>query len=118
MLDLFKVKITKIVRLPKVVMDNYPEEYEGIEDLVTVVHIEVTANKNNNSITEEHKFHIPYNKNVDFIEYKDLKEQTVLSWISNDIEDLKLKLESFLDNQEPDIQDNIDNETTLPWNSN
>lgn len=116
MLDSFNVNITKIVKLPKVVIDNYPEQYADVQDLVSVIHVKAEATKHNNTITEEDKFHVPYVSDCEFINYSDLTEQQVLSWISSDIENLKNKLESFLDSQ-ADEDDNIIDDITLPWNT-
>lgn len=119
MLDSFNVKITKLVKLPQVVVDNYPEEYEGTPNIVTLVVIEATGQKDGLSITEEKTFHVPFVKQEEFIDYSNLTEETILTWISADIEELKNRLEFILDKQIEEKNELLEdeNDSPLPWNN-
>jgi len=116
MLDIFNVTIKKLVKLPQVVVDNYPEEYEGISNIVTLVVIEATGQKDGLSITEEKTIHVPFVKQEEFIDYSNLTEEGILTWVSADIEELKNRLEFILDKQLQEQSEILDEDSPLPWN--
>jgi hypothetical protein len=115
MLDSFNIKITKLIKLPQVVIDNYPEEFGNITDLVTLIHFDFVASKNEMTATKSSEIHVPFDKNAEYIPFSELNEQVVMDWLNSKlteetIQSVKEELEQELDSR----QENNSVET-LPW---
>lgn len=116
MLDTFNIKIVGLTKLPQVVVDNYPEEYSGKTDIVTLVKIKATATKDDFSASEEKEIHIPFNKDAEFLPFNDMTEESVITWIEvSIIDDLKNQLETRLDDMIAAALENSSTTTVLPW---
>jgi hypothetical protein len=117
MLDTFNIKIVGLTKLPQVVVDNYPEEYSGKTDIVTLVKIKATGTKDDFSTSEEKEIHVPFNKDGEFLPFSDMTEESVIAWIDvSIIDDLKSQLETTLEIMIADAAlDNTLTTTMLPW---
>lgn len=116
MLDSFNIKITKLVKLPQVVIDNYPEEYGSATDIVTAVHFTYSGTKNGIITERPGMVGIPFVKNEEtYIPFSELKPENVIVWIESVIgeeklDEVKSEIEVELDTKHQETLD-----SKLPW---
>ena len=115
MLDSFNIKITKLFKLPQEVIDNNPEEYGEVTDLVTLVYFDYVATKHGLQITQSNVVHVPFVKDSEIIPFNELDSDTVVAWVNSqlteeDIQAIKDEIEAELDAKQQEILD-----SKLPW---
>lgn len=114
MLDSFNIKITKLVKLPQLVVDNYPDEYGSATDIVTAVHFAYSGTKNGTTIERQDLVGIPFVKDEEaYIPFSELKPENVTAWIESIIGEEKL--EEVKSGMEEEIDSNIQIQDILPW---
>lgn len=115
MLDTFNIKITNLFKLPQEVIDNNPEEYGDVTDLVTLVYFDYVASKHGLQTIKTSVVHVPFVKDSDIIPFSELDLDTVVTWVNSqlteeDIQAIKDEIEAELDTKHQDILD-----SKLPW---
>lgn len=111
MLDTFSIKVTRLVKLPQLIIDDNSEEYGDVTDVVTAIHFNYVATKSGYKTEKDGLVAIPFNKESEFVEFSKLSEATVVSWIETlvgeeTISSVKEELEARLDTMVP---------AKLPW---
>lgn len=111
MLDSFNINITKLVKLPQLIIDNYPEEYGSATDIVTVVHYTLNGYKGGFGTSQIGMVHPPFDKEAEFVDYSKLTNEQVTTWVETLIGEEKL------DQIKTEMEQELDSklEDKLPW---
>lgn len=112
MLDSFNIKITKLVKLPQLVIDNYPEEYGDATDIVTAVHFIYTGIKNGITSQRPGLIGIEFVKDSEnFTPFNQLTPEQITAWVESAVGEEKLN--EIKTEMEQEIDSKL--EDKLPW---
>lgn len=109
MLDNIDIKIKKLIKLPQVVVENNQEEFGDKTDIVTLIVLDATGTKQNRSFSKEFTIHPEFNAEGSFVDYASLKPTDVIAWISEE------DMAKITDELEQNLNNLLDNESQLPW---
>ena len=115
MLDSFNIKITKLFKLPQEVIDNNPDEYGEVTDLVTLVHFDYIATKHGLQTIQSNVVHVPFVKDSEIIPFNELDSDTVVAWVNSKFTEEEIQAVQDTMEAELDATNQVNLDSKLPW---
>jgi hypothetical protein len=113
-LDNFYFKVNKLDVLPDDFVAKNTEKYGTNTKIIYGVYSTAFAEKDNVTVQQPVSIPVLFNEENSFVNWEDLKETDIISWIESaiDVEDLKQKMEERIDQQ-----NSLQTRTDLPWSN-
>lgn len=113
-LDNFYFKVKKLDVLPDEYAAKNTERYENNTKIVYGIHAKAYAEKGGFNTEQEISVPLAFNGESSFINWENLTETNVISWIESfvNVEELKASMEIIIDQRI-----SLNTQTNLPWSN-